>query len=65
MLLQSMLQSLVLMMLMRNCVVLFGYTQGVVALILMCPRPSHHYHPNPNPNPTPTPSPSPSRKPQP
>ena len=57
-----MLQSLILMMLMRNCVVLFGWYEGIAALILMCP-PS--YHPNPNPTPTRTPTPSPSRKPQP
>ena len=65
MLLQSMLQSLILMMLMRNCVVLFGWYEGIAALVLMCPPQLSSYHPNPNPTPTRTPTPSRSHKPQP
>ena len=43
-----MLQSLILMMLMRNCVVLFGWYEGIAALVLMCPP---QLSPQPQPQP--------------
>ena len=49
-----MLQSLILMMLMRNCVALFGWYEGIAALVLMCP-PQLSPQPQPNPNPNPDP----------